>query len=279
MAQAQNMQLSPTDRMGDSPLVKSMAEKAMLDTGQFMNTVLASCFTQEATPEQFAMFLMIAKEHDLNPLTREIYAFQKGGKVMPIVSIDGWLKIINEHPDMDGMQVKENLDDNGGLVSITVKIFRKDRKHPTEVTEYLDECKMNTEPWKKWPTRMLRHKAAIQCGRYAFGFASLYDPDEAERMARMDDNTFDGTATIVEDEPESRAASIVGRIQAKVAPPEDTQELETVDVEDIPGIKKASEVEKPDQGDKNPPPEELTDEQKEFVADMEAEPESKGKKK
>ena len=29
---------------------------------------------------------------------------------------------------------------------------------------------------------MLRHKALIQCARYAFGFAGLIDPDEAERM-------------------------------------------------------------------------------------------------
>lgn len=270
MAQAQNMQLSPTDKMGQSPLVKAMAETAMLDPGQYMNTVLTTCFDKEATPEQFAMFLMIAKEHDLNPLTREIYAFQKAGKVMPIVSIDGWLKIINEHPDMDGMQVRENLDGEGNLVSITCKIYRKDRKHPTELTEYLAECKMGTEPWKKWPSRMLRHKATIQCGRYAFGFANIYDPDEAARMEAMDDRTFDATATIVEDEPETPAAGIVARIQGKAAsaektPPAEAEtvvEAETVAVEDIPGLKKGSEVE--------PPAEELSAEHQEFVDAMES---------
>jgi hypothetical protein len=29
---------------------------------------------------------------------------------------------------------------------------------------------------------MLRHKALIQCARYAFGFGGIVDPDEAERM-------------------------------------------------------------------------------------------------
>jgi hypothetical protein len=29
---------------------------------------------------------------------------------------------------------------------------------------------------------MLRHKAAIQCGRYAFGLSGIIDPDEAERF-------------------------------------------------------------------------------------------------
>ncbi|OPB31163.1 hypothetical protein [Bartonella sp. AR 15-3] len=29
---------------------------------------------------------------------------------------------------------------------------------------------------------MLRHKAVIQCARYAFGFSGIYDEDEAERI-------------------------------------------------------------------------------------------------
>ena len=59
---------------------------------------------------------------------------------------------------------------------------RKDRSHPTIVTEYLAECKMTTEPWKKYPKRMLRHKAFIQCARMAFGFSGIYDEDEAHRI-------------------------------------------------------------------------------------------------
>jgi phage recombination protein Bet len=148
-------------------LVMKMAEKQDLDPQAYASTVMKSCFTGETSPEQFMAFLMIAREHGLNPITREIYAFSKGGKVMPIVSIDGWLKIINEHPQFDGMQFVDEVDDNGNLLAVTCKIFRKDRKHPTEVTEYLDECKMPTEPWKKWPARMLRHKATIQAARYA----------------------------------------------------------------------------------------------------------------
>jgi RecT family protein len=44
------------------------------------------------------------------------------------------------------------------------------------------ECVRATDPWKKWPNRMLRHKAAIQCARYAFGFSGIMEPDEYERM-------------------------------------------------------------------------------------------------
>jgi len=44
------------------------------------------------------------------------------------------------------------------------------------------ECKRNTQPWQSHPRRMLRHKAMIQCARLAFGFAGIYDQDEAERI-------------------------------------------------------------------------------------------------
>jgi RecT family len=50
------------------------------------------------------------------------------------------------------------------------------------VTEYLAECWRDSEPWIRWPRRMLRHKALIQCARYAFGFSGIIDQDEYERL-------------------------------------------------------------------------------------------------
>jgi hypothetical protein len=55
---------------------------------------------------------------------------------------------------------------------------------PISTTEYLEECQMNTDVWRKYPRRMLRHKATIQCGRYAFGISGIIDPDEADRYAK-----------------------------------------------------------------------------------------------
>ena len=51
------------------------------------------------------------------------------------------------------------------------------------VIEGLSECKGMSEVWRRWPRRMLRHKALIQCARVAFGFAGIYDEDEGERIA------------------------------------------------------------------------------------------------
>jgi phage recombination protein Bet len=166
-----------------------MAERLSVDPTELQNIVMNTVMptsgnAARVTNEQFVSFLAVANEYSLNPMTKEIYAFPaKGGGVQPIVSIDGWLKIINSHKQFDGMEFEDGLDAGGKLQSITCRMFRKDRQHPTEVTEYLSECqKGNSEPWQKWPARMLRHKATIQAARYAFGFSGIVDPDEADRI-------------------------------------------------------------------------------------------------
>jgi hypothetical protein len=109
-----------------------------------------------------------------------MYAFpQKGGGIVPLVSVDGWIRIMNSHPQFDGIEFEDIPDEKGNLIAIEATIWRKDRTRPIKVTEYLDECKRNTEPWNKSPARMLRHRALIQCSRIAFGFSGIYDQDDA----------------------------------------------------------------------------------------------------
>jgi phage recombination protein Bet len=164
-------------------IVAAMAEQYGMMPEAFEATLRATVIPKNVTREQFAAFLLVAREHNLNPVTREIYAMPgKGGGIQPIVGVDGWCNIINSHPMFDGMEFADTLDDKGNVVSITCRIHRKDRQHPTEATEYLAECQQGTEPWRKWPRRMLRHKAMIQCARYAFSLAGIVDPDEFDRF-------------------------------------------------------------------------------------------------
>ncbi|ENN89117.1 Bacteriophage recombination protein [Rhizobium freirei PRF 81] len=163
-------------------LVDSMAAKYDMEPTAFVNAIKATVIKGECSNEQFAAFLMVAKEYDLNPLTKEIYAFPDRGGITPIVSIDGWMNLINSHPQFDGMEFVDTNGADGKLHSVECKMYRKDRQRPTTVIEYMSECFRQTDPWKKWPNRMLRHKAAIQCARYAFGFSGIMEPDEYERM-------------------------------------------------------------------------------------------------
>lgn len=179
-------------------LSQIMAERFNVDQKQLIDTIKATCFGgKEASSEQLMQFMMVANEYKLNPFTKEIYAFPARGGVQPIVSIDGWLNIINSHPDFDGMEFSDQLDDNGKLTAVTCRMYRKDRAHPTEVTEYMLECRRNTDTWKSWPARMLRHKATIQAARYAFGFSGIYEQDEIERANDNPRNM--GKAELVEE--------------------------------------------------------------------------------
>lgn len=165
-------------------IVDNMAQRYSMSRDAFVSVLKATVLPKECTGEQFIAFLQVAKQYDLNPFVREIYAFPgKGGGIQPIVSVDGWLRIINAHPQLDGIQFEDEIDSETGMIrAIKARIHRKDRKYPVEVTEYLAECRRPTEPWQKWPIRMLRHKALIQCARYAFGFSGIVEPDEYERM-------------------------------------------------------------------------------------------------
>jgi len=174
-------------------VLMTMASRYSMEPAAFEATVRATCGLSGATREEFAAFLLVANEYRLNPATREIFAFpKKGGGIQPIVSVDGWLNLANSHPQFDGIEVTFEHDDAGKLVSATARVHRKDRSHPVVVTEYLAECVRSTDPWKM-AHRMLRHKAAIQGIRYAFGFSGIMEPDEAE--------TIDARAATVTPEP------------------------------------------------------------------------------
>lgn len=163
-------------------LVAKFASKFGVEPEKMMSTLKATAFKVDKdkppiTNEQMMALLIVADQYGLNPWTREIYAFPDKGGIVPVVGVDGWARIINQHPQFDGISFTQ--DD----ASCTCTIYRKDRVHPIVITEYLSECiRPSFQPWKSHPKRMLRHKAMIQCSRIAFGFAGIYDQDEAERI-------------------------------------------------------------------------------------------------
>lgn len=151
------------------------------------------------TDEQMYALMMVANSYGLNPFTKEIYAFpDKQNGIVPVIGVDGWLRLANSNPMMDGYEIRSS----GNVISIDKEakpcpewmegvVYRKDRSHPVVVREYLDECyrpafRGNSGPingpWQSHTKRMLRHKALIQALRTAFGFAGVYEEDEAHRI-------------------------------------------------------------------------------------------------
>src|SRR5260363_222598 len=194
-------------------LMVRLGERFGVDPDKLFDTLKLTAFRMKEgrvpTNEEMMALLIVADQHGLNPFCREIYAFpDKQGGIMPVVSVRGWERIINEHAAYDGIDWAYPKDPNDWVQKpgaktacfpwITCIMFRKDRSHPTQITEFLDEAyrppftgngkngPYTAEgPWQTYPKRMLRHKALIQCAQAAFGFSGLYEPDEAERAREI----------------------------------------------------------------------------------------------
>jgi phage recombination protein Bet len=208
-------------------LTERTASRFGIDPKRLLPTLKATCFKSgtPASDEQMIALLIVAEQYHLNPFTKELYAYPDKGGIVPVVSVDGWARIINEHPMLDGIDFEYGPDGSW----VTCILHRKDRAHPIRITEFLDECIRSTEPWRKSPRRMLRHKSLIQCARIAFGFAGIYDEDEAQR--------------IVEVGPKSRAeppSSAAARVREAMSPRVDS---DTGEIEDARQVERQVETE------------------------------------
>ena len=191
--------IEPAQAAPQKKLLQQLAERYGVAPEVFKRTVSAVAMPQPHTEEELISCLIVANEHDLNPLTKEIHFMRsKTGQIQPIVGVDGWAKKLNTHPQFDGLQFDYEWQEakNGRqLISVTCTIWRKDRSRPTIVTEFMSECARlpgqgkGPNAWSMNPTRMLRHRALTQGARYAIGFGGVMDLDEFERWQEMKDIT------------------------------------------------------------------------------------------
>lgn len=257
-------------------LIEYFAAKMGVEPPKLMATLKATAFRipdkkqgqnwvpQEVTNEQMLALLAVAKMYGLNPFIKEIYAFPDKGGIVPIIGVDGWSRMINDHKQFDGMKFEfspERITLEGAKESpesCTCIIYRKDRGHPTEVTEYLDEVYQPQRgnypgPWQSHTKRMLRHKATIQCARLAFGFTGIHDHDEAERIVTSQ-------YEVVNAEP-TKAETLTSRFSDPA--PEKEAVVETID-----GvfIEAGEEEPTPPHQDTTAPPDQDTTEEKKPVS-------------
>ena len=159
-----------------------MASRCNVDPAKLHQTLKSTVF-KGATDEEMLALVVTANTYQLNPLLKEMYAFpKKGGGIVPMVGVDGWLKIANRQDNYDGMSV-EVFGDGKTPTHATCEIYLKNRAHPVKVTEYFEECRRNTDPWNQMPRRMIRNKVMIQAIRVAFGIGGIFDEDEATDIA------------------------------------------------------------------------------------------------
>lgn len=219
--------MSGNNQKPSTSLIVRMAERYGVDGAKLFESLKATCFRQRdgsaPTNEQMMSLLIVADQYGLNPFTKEIVAFAGGaGQIVPVVSVDGWTRIINTHPQMDGVEFRyadTMATPKGGQSCpewVEAVIYRKDRR-PTPVREYLDEvyqpARKYPGPWQTHTKRMLRHKALIQAARLTFGFSGIYDADEATNIVTSPINQM--------------SSSTPGQVPAQAQPALSLEELDS----------------------------------------------------
>lgn len=200
-------------------LIVRMAQRFGVDPSKLFDTLKRTAFKQRngsaPSNEQMMALLIVADQYNLNPFTKEIYAFpDKQGGIVPVVGVDGWSRIANEHPKFDGVEFaysKDTVVMPGAKVTcpewVECIVYRKDRSRPIRIREYLDEVYrppverdgqygpyVVEGPWQTHTKRQLRHKGYIQGLRIGLGFSGIYDQDEAERIIEGEANANSSTA-------------------------------------------------------------------------------------
>lgn len=222
-------------------LVFAMASKYGIEPEKMLTTLKATAFRQRGknggpppviTNEQLMALMLVSQEYDLNPFLKQIYAFPQDGGIVPVVGIDGWIRIINRHPQFEEMEIFPAEHEPGEIPEwMECVIKRKDRTKPTRIREYFAEVKRNTEPWNTMPRRMLRHKTIKECARVAFGFSGIYDADEADFMLSAIDitppkpkPTTEAPKQIAAEEPSFATAEQIEEIRGALQKKEMTEE-------------------------------------------------------
>ncbi len=166
-----------------------MAARLNVDPSKLHETMKQTVF-KNATNEELLALTVVANEFELNIFLKEIYAFPaKGGGIVPVISVDGWNKLLIRQPGFDGIEFSFEHDQEGKPFTCTATIYIKNRSKPCVITEYFSECYRASEPWKQMPHRMLRNRTLCQASRMAFGISGVYHEEEA----------IDITATVMPD--------------------------------------------------------------------------------
>lgn len=130
--------------------------------------------------------LRTARRQSLDPLLEEILFIQYENQWQISISIDGWIRLIHQHPCFSGLTFNESTGSENDLPYwMECTIHRSDKAIPTTVREYLCEVKNDTELWKSMPRRMLRHRALQQCARLSLG---IYHPEYQQNSIHEETN-------------------------------------------------------------------------------------------
>lgn len=205
-------------------LIARLAGKFGVEPNRLLKCLTTQVFKQadgrQPSNEELMVLLLVCENFGLNPFNREIYAFRgKSGDIVPVVSLDGWAKIVRSQKDFNGVSFRfsETTVKVAGVNQelpeyVECSIRLKGVDDPVRIQEFMVECFNDKSPvWRKWPRRMLRTRAFIQCARLAFSLTGLYD--EGEDLAE----DFSGMVATGSESPQAQQPAIAQANVPKLA--------------------------------------------------------------
>lgn len=169
------------------------------------------------TPYTQVQLLRMAAKYQLDPLSDEIGLMDTIEGHQVFITIDGWIKLINEHQHYAGMSLREPTTVNHEVPEwMECTIYRNDRILPIVIKEYLEEVMTDHSSWQKMPRRMLRHRVIQQCARVAFGI-SVSDPVEHKKTSAHNlYEKIDCSTTMPSGKSKSRSAVLKEKLSQKL---------------------------------------------------------------
>lgn len=176
-------------------VVKRSIRRSGLSRDSFIRALTQTAFSRLKfwTQTDLERLLLTAESLGLSPLSEDIYVaptlssqgllYDDFSSTQPkdseysippitlVISLQGWMRMINSHPQFKGVSFNEHECKPGQLPEwMECSIYRGDRQVATTVREYMSEVNLMSGAWVTHPRRMLRHKRLIQCAKLAFGF-------------------------------------------------------------------------------------------------------------
>lgn len=180
----------------NSPLTR-LAKSAGVTRAKFLEAVQRVCRLQK-DDALLVVLLTLADRYEMDPLRKEIGIMNTKEGPQVYVSVDGWFRVIERHPDNLGFNVqlefKAGADPLEAMpLAATATLYSRKRREaelgPFVWTERLAECQQIRRsketgatipgPWQTNTTRMLRFRALQQGARVLWG---MYVPTPDDLM-------------------------------------------------------------------------------------------------
>jgi len=156
------------------------------------------------TASEIGAGMALISRYELDPFNREIYVTRdKQGRLMIIIGLDGWIRVLDRTDHYDGFEQELIFDDDGELTEVVTRIFSKKREHPATYRAYAKEyARLGGYMREKIPWHMLRIFSLKHAGRLFVPLGSVVTEEEAHWMGSTEPES-DNTAKHIE---QARAA-------------------------------------------------------------------------